>query len=66
MKTDETVIFNQVSLNEGKAYNTTSREFTAPVDGVYFFSWTILSDAEKYFITEIVLNSIPIAFNCTD
>nr|XP_011425247.2 complement C1q tumor necrosis factor-related protein 3 [Crassostrea gigas] len=66
MKTYETVIFNQVSLNEGNTYNTTSGKFTAPVDGVYFFSWTTLSDAGKYFITEIVLNNIPIAYNRTD
>lgn len=54
MKTQETVIFNQVSLNEGNAYDTASGKFTAPTDGVYFFSWGILSDSGKYFVTEIV------------
>lgn len=66
MKTRETVIFNQVSLNEGKAYDTNSGKFTAPIDGVYFFSWGILTDNGKYFVTEIVRNSIPVAYNYTD
>lgn len=66
LKTRETVIFNQASMNEGNAYNTTSGEFTAPVDGIYFFNWSTLSDTGKYFITELVLNSIPIAYNYSD
>ncbi|XP_052680112.1 complement C1q tumor necrosis factor-related protein 4-like [Crassostrea angulata] len=66
LKTRETVIFNQASLNRGSAYDTTTGKFTAPADGVYSFSWTTMSDAEKYFITEIVLNSSPIACNFTD
>lgn len=66
MKTRETVIFNQVSLNEGNAYDTTSGKFTAPIDGVYIFSWGILTDNGKYFVTEIVRNSIPVAYNYTD
>lgn len=66
LKTRETVIFNQASLNRGSAYNTTTGKFTAPADGVYSFSWTTMSDAEKYFITEIVFNSSPMACNFTD
>lgn len=66
MKTRETVIFNQVSLNEGNAYDTTSGKFTTPIDGVYFFSWGILTYNGKYFVTEIVRNSIPVAYNYTD
>lgn len=38
MKTRETVIFNQVSLNEGNAYDTNSGKFTAPIDGVFFLA----------------------------
>lgn len=53
-------------MNEGDAYNTATRKFIAPVDGVYSFSWTTMSDTRKYFITEIVFNSKPIAYNYTD
>nr|XP_034307104.1 complement C1q tumor necrosis factor-related protein 3-like [Crassostrea gigas] len=66
LKTSQTVKFNQVSLNEGSAYNTTTGKFTAPLDGVYSFSWTTMSNTGKYFITEIVLNGIPMAYNYTD
>lgn len=66
LKTRETVIFNQASLNKGSAYDTTTGEFTAPTNGVYSFSWTTMSETEKYFITEIVLNSSPVAYNFTD
>nr|XP_034307108.1 complement C1q tumor necrosis factor-related protein 3-like [Crassostrea gigas] len=66
LKTSETVKFNQVSLNEGSAYSTTTGKFTAPVDGVYSFSWTTMSNTGEYFITEIVLNGIPMAYNYTD
>nr|XP_034307784.1 complement C1q tumor necrosis factor-related protein 4-like [Crassostrea gigas] len=66
LKTSETVIFNQASLNKGSAYDTTTGEFTAPNDGVYSFSWTTMSETEKYFITEIFLNSSPVAYNFTD
>lgn len=47
LKTSETVIFNQASLNKGSAYDTTTGEFTAPTDGVYSFSWTTMSETEK-------------------
>lgn len=66
MKQNEIVIFDKVSLNEGNAYNVTSGIFTAPVDGIYSFSWTILTKGGKYFITDIILNGRPIAFNYTD
>lgn len=58
MKTRETVIFNQVSLNEGNAYDTTSGKFTAPIDGVFFFSWGILTDNGKYFVSKLKLFEI--------
>lgn len=66
MKNQETVIFDEVSLNEGNAYDHTSGIFTAPSDGIYFFTWTILTKAEKYFVTEIVLNDLKDAYNFAD
>lgn len=58
--------FNQASLNEGNAFDTTTGKFTAPIDGVYSFSWAALSDRGKYFVTEIVLNSNPVIGNYVD
>lgn len=31
--------------------------FTAPADGVYVFSWTIVSENHSYIYTQIVVNS---------
>ena len=66
LKNEETVIFDKVLLNEGNAYNQRTGEFTATVEGVYSFNWKILSSAGKYFVTEIVHNGNPIAFNHCD
>nr|XP_034307462.1 heavy metal-binding protein HIP-like [Crassostrea gigas] len=66
MKNQETVIFDKVSLNEGNAYDKTSGIFTAPSDGIFSFSWTILTTTGKYFITEIVRNGQKVASNHAD
>nr|XP_022299009.1 complement C1q tumor necrosis factor-related protein 3-like [Crassostrea virginica] len=66
LKNQETVIFDKVRLNEGNAYNQKTGKFTATVGGVYSFNWQILSNPGKYFITEIVHNGNPIAFNYCD
>src|SRR5690606_12053012 len=33
-----TIVFDQTEYNYGSAYNTSTGEFTAPIDGVYTFS----------------------------
>ncbi|OPL33735.1 hypothetical protein AM593_02595, partial [Mytilus galloprovincialis] len=38
----QTVIFDQVITNIGKAYNQHTGHFTAPYDGIYFFACTFL------------------------
>eukprot|EP00105_Crassostrea_gigas_P036684 XP_019920832.1 PREDICTED: complement C1q tumor necrosis factor-related protein 2 isoform X1 [Crassostrea gigas] len=66
MKKQETVIFDKVSLNEGSAYDYTSGIFTAPMDGIYSFTWSIVTKAGKYFVSEIVRNGQKVAYNYSD
>ena len=66
LRNQETVIFDKVWLNEGKAYNERTGKFTATVEGVYAFSWTTLSYPGKYFVTEIVHNGNAVAYNQSD
>lgn len=66
MKNQETVIFDKVSLNEGNAYDKTSGIFTASSDGIYSFTWTTLTSAGKYFVTDIVRNGEMITRNYSD
>ncbi|XP_052680200.1 complement C1q tumor necrosis factor-related protein 3-like [Crassostrea angulata] len=66
LKNYEIVIFDKVSLNEGNAYDHVTGIFTAPLDGIYSFTWTTLTKAGKYFVTEIMLNGKTVAFNNTD
>ena len=65
-KKQETVIYDKVWLNEGKADNQKTGEFTVPVGGVYSFNWKTLTNAKTYFVTEIVHNRNPIKFNHCD
>nr|XP_034307479.1 complement C1q tumor necrosis factor-related protein 2-like [Crassostrea gigas] len=66
MKNQETVVFDKVSLNEGNAYDITSGIFTALLDGIYSFTWTISTKAGKYFVSEIVLNGQYVTYNYAD
>lgn len=66
MKNQEIVIFDKVSLNDGNAYNKTSGIFTAPMDGIYSFTWSILTQGGKYFVSDIVRNGHKVASNYSD
>nr|XP_022302808.1 complement C1q tumor necrosis factor-related protein 2-like [Crassostrea virginica] len=66
LKNKETVIYDKVWLNEGKAYNEHTGKFTATVKGIYAFSWTTLSTSGKYFISEIVHNGNVMAYSYCD
>ena len=41
------VVMDQVVTNEGRAYNATTGNFTAPVDGDYFFTVTSKSTSSS-------------------
>lgn len=65
LKTQETVVFDEITLNEGNAYNKTSGIFTTPFDGLYSFTLTS-SKGGKLFITEIVKNGHLISYDYND
>jgi hypothetical protein len=50
------VVFGKVTLNSGSAYSGKTGMFTAPADGIYSFTWTILANNGYYFNTQIVIN----------
>ncbi|KAK3084283.1 hypothetical protein FSP39_011022 [Pinctada imbricata] len=50
------LVFDDVYLNEGKAYDSHTGIFTCPTNGIYVFHWTILTFAGKYFLTDFMVN----------
>ncbi|XP_061178369.1 heavy metal-binding protein HIP-like [Saccostrea echinata] len=62
------VVFGKVTENSGSAYNGKTGKFTAPKDGIYSFSWSILTRPGKIFVTYIVLNetSNVVGYNFVD
>ncbi|XP_062604463.1 complement C1q tumor necrosis factor-related protein 3-like, partial [Saccostrea cucullata] len=57
------VIFGKVTLNAGKAYDGSTGKFTAPVNGIYSFTWTIATTPGRRFSTAIVRDDEIIGYN---
>lgn len=51
-----TVIFQNTGLNVGNHYNQLTGIFTAPVQGIFVFTWTITVTDESNINTELVRN----------
>jgi hypothetical protein len=60
------VVFGKVTLNSGSAYNGNTGIFTAPRDGIYSFTWTILTTSGQYFHSQIVINGNAVGYNYVD
>ncbi|XP_063416194.1 cerebellin-1-like [Mytilus trossulus] len=57
------IVYNTVLTNLGNGYDSSNGIFTAPSNGVYSFSWTVLCYRGKNFYTYISLNEDIIARN---
>ncbi|XP_068195492.1 myosin-2 heavy chain, non muscle-like [Antennarius striatus] len=60
---ERTLIFSKTIANVGRAYNQTSGVFTAPVRGLYFFSFTVADYLKGYMGVYLYRNNQPIIFN---
>ncbi|XP_063427223.1 complement C1q-like protein 4 [Mytilus trossulus] len=52
-----TIIFDVINTNSGNGYNKFSGVFTAPVDGIYVFSYTIVPECSSFGAFELVSNN---------
>lgn len=53
-----TVVFDDVEINNGTSYNSTSGEFTAPIPGTYVFFSNILSGIGRRIETSLRINGV--------
>lgn len=56
----QALVFDHVITNVGNTYSNFTGDFTAPQDGTYFFTATVMSHSGSYLETEMVRNGIPV------
>lgn len=66
MATNNHVIFNNVTTNEGSAYSGSTGIFTCKYSGTYAFSWTIATSSQRYTNADLELNDVAIGSSFTD
>ncbi|XP_061186278.1 uncharacterized protein LOC133194312 [Saccostrea echinata] len=64
--TNNYVIFNNVTTNEGLAYNGSTGIFTCKYSGPYVFSWTIATSNQRYTGTDLLINDVALGSSFTD
>ncbi|XP_063435831.1 uncharacterized protein LOC134716754 [Mytilus trossulus] len=57
------VIYDKVITNDDNGYNPSTGIFTASAEGLYSFSWTTTTKANKYFFIYLTVNGHMIARN---
>jgi plastocyanin domain-containing protein len=55
------IVFGSVLTNVGNYYNNTTGVFYVPIDGTYQFFVNILSEADNFIETELVVNGTGVA-----
>ncbi|KAK9534318.1 hypothetical protein VZT92_009367 [Zoarces viviparus] len=60
---ETTLIFSKTITNIGQAYNQTAGVFTAPVRGLYFFSFTAADYLKGYMGLHLYRNNQPVVFS---
>ncbi|XP_034419488.1 complement C1q tumor necrosis factor-related protein 3-like [Cyclopterus lumpus] len=60
---ETTLIFSKTITNIGRAYNQTAGVFTAPVRGLYFFSFTAADYLKGYMGLHLYRNNQPVIFS---
>ena len=51
-----TIVWNNVEINVGSHYDTSNGRFTAPITGIYFFSWFAVSTSGTEFGTRLAID----------
>ncbi|XP_071136795.1 complement C1q-like protein 3 [Mytilus edulis] len=57
------VVYDTVTTNLGGGYDKSTGVFTATVEGLYYFTWTVLTYPGKSFHTQLILNDNVVARN---
>uniref|UniRef100_A0A3B3CNH1 C1q domain-containing protein n=1 Tax=Oryzias melastigma TaxID=30732 RepID=A0A3B3CNH1_ORYME len=60
---ETTLVFSKTIINVGHAYNQSAGVFTAPVGGVYFFSFTAADYLKGYMGLHLYRNEQPVFFS---
>jgi hypothetical protein len=58
-----TIVWNSVKSNVGSAYNAGTGIFTAPINGVYFFSFYGMNNTNSVFHIQLQKNNIDLGIN---
>ena len=61
-----TIIWNHTLFNVGNGYNTTTGVFTAPVSGVYGFSWNYYTDSGDQTMADLIINGGSTSYGRTE
>ncbi|XP_060591374.1 uncharacterized protein LOC132746285 [Ruditapes philippinarum] len=57
---EHTIPFDQVLLNEGRAYDAITNTFICPVNGIYIFQSALMSPYKEVIQTEILKNGVSV------